>query len=82
MVWNRMDSSGARQKSWPPIQRRPHLQGSQILGILKDTEVRYSLTQDFAHCSFEIEHTGSLIISRNFIRSTVEHFELFHEARV
>ena len=82
MALNRIDSPGARQTPWSLIQNRPHLEGREIVGDVKDAELRQLLTQDFAHRSLEIEHTGSLIVSRNIIRSTLKHFELFEEARV
>ena len=80
MVLNRMYYSEAGRTSWSPIQNCLHLQGREIVGLLKDAELRQLLTQDFTHRSFEIEHTGSLIISRNFKGSAVEHIELFQEA--
>lgn len=51
---------------------------------LKDIEFFGSglLTQNLVHSSFKIEHTGSLIVSRDFIGSTVEYIELLQEAWV
>lgn len=55
-----------------------------MTGFLKDVGFLGNslLTQDLIHRSFEIEHAGSLVVSRDLVGSTVEHVELFQEAGI
>lgn len=78
---NRMESLEIWRTSWSPVQNRPHLHHKFLL---KDVVfLSHSLlTHNLLDRPFEVEHTGSLFVSRNFVGSAMEDIELLQEAGV